>query len=403
MTDIVGIDNGGARACIVHQGRLVLVGSAAVPDLVLASRVSDVEPSALESPPVDFRLTTTVRGEEVATPADGFWFEQVSARGNAFHAVIQQEGLFILGNAGESNVPAGPFTAAQVEIRENSWYGSERGLTPLIVGGLVMFVQAGGRDMRGIRWDEIQRNYVASSMLTRAGQVFAKAVDVAYSISSGRRPDSAYVVGEDGTVAVLVLPNGAWSTWETREPDPVPEDLERTKLSKFTGIAVPGGHHVFLVERNGTTGVEYFADEEPDHRTWRDPGPTPDGMPITARFEGVPFVAPSRTGTKRSVTKCRMLDVVLEFVDPLVPGRNDDMPDRLRDVEGNQVWMGLRRRGGVDVRDTKRWPRRLRDKETEEITPVRFGGLAGWRTRASVAMEVVEPAELAGFSYKAMG
>ena len=384
MTDLVGIDNGGARAGIVHQGRLVLVGSAAVPDLVMASKVSDVEPGSLdESPPVDFALEEE---NGIATPASGFWFEQVSARGNAFHAVIQQEGLFILGDAGESAVPAGPFTAAQVEIRENSWYGTERGLLPLIVGGLVMFVQAGGRDMRGINWDEIQRKYVARSLLERAGQIFGKAVDVTYSISSGQRPDSAYVVDEDGSVSVLVLPHAAWSKWETGD-------------GKFVGVAAPGGHHVFLVERNGVVGVEYFDDQQQDYRTWKDPGDTP----IKARFEGVPFVAPSRTGTKRSVTKCRMLDVVLEFVDPLVPGMDTENLGRLRTVEGNEVWMGLRRRGGEDVRDVKRWPRRFRDKETEAITPIRFGGMLGWRTRASVAMEVVEPCELAGFSYKAMG
>ena len=386
MTDIVGIDNGGARAGIVYQGRLVLVGSAAVPDLVLASKVSDVEPgSADESPPLDFAIE---REDGIATPASGFWFEQVSARGNAFHAVIQQEGLFILGDIGESAVPAGPFTAAQVEIRENSWYGTERGLAPLIVGGLVMFIQAGGQDMRGINWDEIQRKYVASSMLSRAGQIFGTAVDVAYSVSSGQRPDSAYVVGDDGSIAVLVLPQTAWSKWET-------------DTGAFKAVAAPGGHHLFLVERGGRVGLEYFDAEAKTFDTWTDPG----DRPIKARFEGVPFVAPSRTGTKRSVTKCRMLDVVLEFVtvDLEVPGYNADTPNRLRTVEGNQVWMGLRRRAGENVPDTKRWPRRLRDKETEDITPVKFGGLSGWRTRASVSMEVVEPCELAGFSYKAMG
>ena len=386
MTDLVGLDNGGARAGIVHQGRLVLVGSAAVPDLVLASAVSDVEPGSLdESPPLDFAIETE---GGVATPASGFWFEQVSARGNAFNAVIQQEGLFILGDQGASNIPAGPFTAAQVEIRENGWEGTKRGLPPLIVGGLVLYVQALGDDIRGINWNEVERKYVAQSMLARAGTIFRRAVAVASSISQGRRPDTAYVVDGDGGVAVLVLPHGAWSRWETGGAD-----------DRFLDMAVPGGRHMFVVERAGEVAVEYFADEDPVPETWRDPGDTE----ITARFEGVPFVAPSRTGTKRSVTKSRMLDVALEFVEPLVPGRDPANPVRTREVPGNRVWMGLRRRGGRDVPDVKRWPRRLRDKETTDITPVWFGGLSGWRTRASVTMEVVEPAELAGFSYKAMG
>ena len=386
MTDIVGVEQGGARAGIVYQGRLVLVGSTAVPDLVLASRVGNVETGELdESPAVDFAVT---EANGVATPASGFWFEQVSGQGNEFHAIIQQEGLFVLGSQGESAVPAGPFTAAQVEIRENSSYGTERGFLPLIVGGLVMFVQAGADDIRGINWDEVQRKYVASSMLTRAGAIFRNAVEVAYSVSSGRRPDSAYVVDADGSVAVLVLPHAAWSTWETGGEG-----------EGFRGLVAPGGNHVFLVERDGELGVEYFDGEAADYTSWRDPGDTP----IVARFEGVPFVAPSRTGTKRSVTQSRMLDVVLEFVPPMIPGYDAVNPLRPRSVQGNVLWVGLRRRGGREVRDEKRWPRRIRGKETDEITPVLFGGLSGWRTRASVGMECVEPAELAGFAYKAMG
>ena len=423
-TPLYGIDNGGPRAGIVHQGRVVLVGSPVIPDLVMASKVGDVEPGGIDAddnPPVDFALTERVGQEDVATPASGFWFEQVSARGNAFHAVVEQEGLFIIGDQGESTIPAGPFTAAQVEIRENSWYGTERGFIPLIVGGLVLFVQAGARDLRGINWDEVSRKYIAPSLLERSGQVFGRtpldrdfvrrlqrvdravgAVDIASSVSSGRRPDSAYVVDADGRIAIFMLPAGAWCHWETAQ-------------GAFTGIAAPGPNLVFLVERDGVVGVEYFDRDEAHFQgedTWRDPG----GQFITARFQTLPFVAQSRTGTKRGVTKSRVLQVIVDFVTRTIGRVPQARPDLVTGLDLNFLWVGYRRpllsvdpdtgvTTQVDRPYIKKWPRRTNfvDANTEDIVGVKWGGMSGWRRRAGIGLQTVDPCEIAGIAYKASG
>ena len=239
MTSIVGIDLGGARAAAIHQNRLVLAGSVAIPDLVLASKSNDW---------TDFALTEDVSGEQVATPASGFWFEQVASRNNPFNAILQQEGLFLFGEQGESTVPAGPFTAAQTEIRENSWFGAEQGFQPLIAGGLAVFVQRGGTDLRGINWTEAQRKYEAVSLRETAGDIFTRIVDFTAKESADADPTTVFVVNEDGSIAVLVLrrssPEIAWSLMRTQG---------RVKAAASSGDFV-----VFIVERGGVYGLETF-------------------------------------------------------------------------------------------------------------------------------------------------
>ena len=266
MTALLGIDLAGASTLAVHQDRLVLMGSALVPDLVLASRTGShrdfrlattdrIVADADATPPVEAQAPRPVTDPEnppggadfTRTAADGFWLEQNSSRQNTFHAAIQQEGLFIFGDLGEASVPAGAFTSDTVVIRENSWHGTELGRTVLIVSGLVVFVQRGRADIRGINWSEESRKYLAPSLIANSGNLFDEAVDMSYAPSQDRRSDTVYVIGRsknvaiDGQLAVMLLrhqaPFNAWSTWRTR--------------GRILGGAAPLGNRVFLVERGG--------------------------------------------------------------------------------------------------------------------------------------------------------
>ena len=240
MTALVGIDFGGPRAAALQQNRLLLVGSTAVPDLLLASKSGAW---------TDYSLTSDDgTGTQVATESDGFWVEQVSARSNSFHAVAQQEGLFLFGDIGEATVPAGPLTGAQIQIRENSWFGSEIGRLPVIVRGLVCFLQAGRRDVRAIRWTEQERKYEAPSLRELAGNVFWQAVEMAWGRSRASEGDSLYIVDDRGIAAVCTLrqsaPETAWSRWAFGSGFAV-------------GCANAGQREVFLVVRpDGSISVE---------------------------------------------------------------------------------------------------------------------------------------------------
>ena len=471
MTALVGIDYGGASASAIHQNRLVLVGSAPVPDLLLASKVGQWE---------DFGLTReNSEGAQVATEDDGFFVEQSSSRANGFQAVAQQEGLFLFGDIGEATVPAGQFTAGTTQLRENSWYGTELGSIPIIVGGLVCFLQSGGGDVRAIRWTEQERKYEAPSLRAMAGPVFDQAIDLAWGRSRASEADTVYVVDETGGVGLCAVrqtpPETAWSVWD------VPSGRVR-------GCVNAGGREVFLVERSGQIRVEIperrasqgaalmdgeatfdfeeakavpqwlrgqvtiawevcdatgevrasdqigeaFLDGRVDWRVvWEDQQPVfvtddpeeelaeedrrtrilptgtlireelfvregreddlpevppmlvPANVPIRvglgyqAEIETLPFVARTRTGTRRGVTRSRIFSVSLDFV--------GNAPHA---VLVNDRWIPARPR---------------RDNVTDVVQSVQIGGISGWRRRQRLKVGLYHQAELAGLFYRAAG
>ena len=349
MAAILGPDLGGASAVAVHQDRLVLAGSSAISDLVLASRAG--------SERTDFRLATTdattnedgdtVPGVAVtdpddppggadftATAADGFWLQQTSSRQNTFHAMIQQQGLFLFGDIGEASIPAGAFTAAEVTIRENSWHGTEPGQAAVIVGGLVVFIQKDGQDVRAINWSEQDRKYIASSLLQHAGVLFEKAVDMTYAPSKGNRGDTIYVVGEseqvslDGQMAVMSIrheePFYAWSKWATN--------------GRILGAAAPLGNRVFLVERGGDSsqsvpGVVAL-------ETLDEPGT--DNLDASYRTPAITETAPdNETGLPTERVVFRALDTAATLGTEWLQG--------LSDLDGLAVWEVENREGGAVV------------------------------------------------------
>ena len=261
-----GVDAGGPSAAIVHQDRLVVVGSGVMPDLFAASRTGvwdDYRLGVVQDPenPQEIAPVTDPDPDDtenfVSTPADGFFLQQTSGRGNGFHALLQQEGLFVFGDLGESVVPPGILSGQTAELRENSWFGSERGRTPVIAGGIVVFLQAGGQDLRGISWTEEQRKYLAPSLLSRVGPIFSRGRDLTFRSSTGRDADTVYVVDETGDVAVLSIPiglPGAWSRWSLR---PDPDDAPREGAVR--AATAPLGELVFLVEREGVVALETLA------------------------------------------------------------------------------------------------------------------------------------------------
>lgn len=378
MTAFYGPDFGGPRAAALHQGRLVLVGSAVIPDLMVASRTG-VQ--------TDFRLTTQVGQEQIARPTDGFWFDQRTARNNPFHAVLQQEGMFLLGSQGESTIPAAPFTALTTEIRENSWYGSERGRTPVIAAGLVVFIQNGGKDVRGINWNELQRKYEAQSLLTLAGKVFERAVDMTFVPSEGQSADTVYVVDETGDVAVLTLSGGqipiAWSQWNTEG-------------GQVQAAAAPGGHLMLLVERDGRTSLEVL---ETDPGKQASDG-TDDYEPQFDReCEILPFMAVSQTGTRQKVARCRIYRAVVEFVGPPTQPAMESLLEEVRLMvpEEREEIQGAD--GYIDSAPLDNTP----DPSKALVWPVEYDSVSGWVRTGAIRVRAGRPIEIAGISYAASG
>ena len=422
--EIFGIDYGGPRAAIVHQDRLVVLGGGAVPDVLAASKTGEW-------------LNFDTGGAQ-ATAANGFWFQQVSARGNQFHAVLQQQGLLVFGDVGESAIPPGTFTAAEVEIRENSTVGSDLGRQPVIAGNLVVFLQREGEDVRAIAWNEQQLKYLAPSLLTLSGNVFRKGRDLAYRPSGGRRGDTVYVIDEDGSLAVLLLRVGGG----TREDD-VPAWSRWTTDGRVIGAAGPLGEMVFIVERNGRVGLELLAPiGERWDAAWRVEGPVDElpampawmagaeglsyrmhstdaeGRPVESDLQTLPssvgegevlevglryarvvettqFVKRTQTGTSGRVRPCRMVDAAVDFV---VEGEDIDHTELLnvQDVTFTVVPYSRRgRRRSLNGRPPKH--------ASNRIYVMRYPARLGWRDRLAVELRSTRHVEIAGVAYRAAG
>ena len=417
MTTLYGPELGGPYTGAVYQNRLVLAGSAVVSDLMVVSQVQtrwepdpqgDTFPTFRQGARADDG--TGALDPETVTAETGFWFQQVSGRNNTFHAIVQQEGMFIFGDLGEAVIPAGPFQAGEVSIRVNSEYGSDRGRLPLIISGQVIFIQEGGADVRGFRFDEIQRKYIAPSLITKAGQPFQRARDLTFTPSQGPKGDTLYIPDDagEGDMAVAVLKPDtdypiAWSCWRTD--------------GRFLGGAAPLGNQVFLVERDGVVGIEFpdpeagtpqerhldassfepagFELKEGDTRTVRD---LPDGSHEVGRsferiVETLPFVARSQSGTRRSVTRSRIMQVALDMVP--YPGvsatqrtENDRVPNDVRLKVGKK---------------DKTMRPKLGEQVTGDHIQLRYGGRSGWRYRSSIRFTFTEPLQIAGLSYMATG
>ena len=410
---LIGIEYGGASAAIVHQDRLVLAGCGVIPDFLMASRTGDKR---------DFRLGTwrwdgtpagsasvtapmlnpNVAEEEgrgvpsnaapVSTDADGFYASQLSGRGARYHALLQQEGLFVFGDTAESVVPPNRFTAKTVEVRENSWFGSDTGRTPVIAGGLVVFVQAEGEDIRGIAWTEAERKYLAQSLVTHATGVFTRVVDMTFTPSAGRDGDTVYAVDENGSMAVMLLQVGnalpAWAVW-------------RTPGGKVVGVSAPLGHLVMLIERDGVVALETLEPEVPAEAL-RD-----GDLDWVAAVETLPYVVQKNTGLQRNVRRMRFLDVNLD-VTTTGPARSqdDEFVNEAQKIALTQILESGRRvreraGRGVEGRPPPRAvaPSRPR-QDTDDILRLRYGNTSGWRDRLALRFEVPVRVQIAGLSYR---
>ena len=403
---LIGIEYGGASAAIVHQDRLVLAGCGVIPDFIMASRTGDKRDfrlgtwrwdagdgsdsqTAVALDPLDRTQSDAAvpaNADFVAGDADGFYASQLSGRGARYHALLQQEGLFVFGDTAESVVPPNRFTARTVEVRENSWFGSDTGRTPIIAGGLVVFVQKDGEDIRGIAWTEAERKYLAQSLVTHATGVFSRIVDMTFTPSAGRDGDTVYAVDEDGTMAVMLLQVGnalpAWAVW-------------RTPGGSIVGAAAPLGHLVMLVEREGVVALETLDEETPAEDL-------KDGeVRWEAAVETLPYVVQKNTGLQRNVRRMRFLDVNLD-VTTTGPARqqDDEFVSKAQQIRLTQIL-----ESGRNVRERTRRPPRVVTpsrprQDTDDILRLRYGNTSGWRDRLALRFEAPVRVQIAGLSYR---
>lgn len=136
---------GWPNAIVFHQQRMVLGGSLEQPQTIFGSIQGDVE---------DF--------ESGVDDDDGYQFTIAANKKNpiawlASNIILNIGSLggeFFAGSSGPSITPS------DIDIQQIGQYGSSETAAPLIANGFTVFVQAGGRKVRELRFDESsQRNF----------------------------------------------------------------------------------------------------------------------------------------------------------------------------------------------------------------------------------------------------
>ncbi len=136
---------GWPTAIVFHQQRMVLGGSLEQPQTIFGSIQGDVE---------DF--------ESGVDDDDGYQFTIAANKKNPI-AWLASNIILNIGTLGgeffaSSSGPS--ITASDIDIKQIGQYGSSETAAPLIANGFTVFIQAGGRKVRELRFDEnSQRNF----------------------------------------------------------------------------------------------------------------------------------------------------------------------------------------------------------------------------------------------------
>lgn len=125
-------------------------------------------------------------------------------------------------------------------------------VSPVMVGGVFMFIEREGKVVREFIYNDLERNYNAKNVSILSSHLIRQPIDIAVRQSTNISPaDYLYLVNSDGTIAVLNVAKDqellAWSLWETE--------------GKYKNICNLGNRIYTIVERNGQNFLEYFSNE----------------------------------------------------------------------------------------------------------------------------------------------
>jgi hypothetical protein len=218
-------------ACF-HQNRLVLGGSAQLPNRLWFSRTGAID---------DFDLGEGLDDESIA-------FALVSDQVNAIRAVFAGRHLQVFTSGTEWMVTGNPLTPSSIQVTRQTRMGSivERNIPPIDVDGMTVFAARSGRAVHEFSYTDLQQAYQANDLALIARHLIQTPVSMAYD--SVRR--LLHLAMADGSLATLTLYRAEEVTGWTRQET----------AGAFRSIAETEGTVYAVVERAGTQRLERFDD-----------------------------------------------------------------------------------------------------------------------------------------------
>lgn len=233
----------GYPGCVCfHEGRLWLGGSPSQPDAIWASKTNQF---------FDFDV-----GDGLDT--DAIWVTVGSSDVSTVQHLVSNRALQIFTATAEFAIPflgARPVTPSTVRIQRQGTFGSAL-IQPLAFDGGTIFVQAGGRAVREMTYNDTQGGYDTTDLTMIAGHIPSNPVDLAYTYGSMTRNEQyAFLVNGDGSVGVFLSARAekiaGWTLWTT----------PGLGSDAFESICSVGGEVFASVRRGTERWLEVFEPE----------------------------------------------------------------------------------------------------------------------------------------------
>ncbi|MEQ9811430.1 MAG: hypothetical protein RLO50_01515 [Azospirillaceae bacterium] len=170
-----------------HQNRMVIGGSAALPNRLWMSRIGDH---------FNFDLGAGLDDEAIEFPV-------LADRADRIRGLVSGPDLQVFTSGAEWVVTGTPMTPATVQLFRQTQVGSpaDRLVPPVAVDGATLFAAASGDQLRDFTFDQAAQAYQARDLSLLAPHLIATPVDMAYD----RRRRLLIVAMADGPAALLTL------------------------------------------------------------------------------------------------------------------------------------------------------------------------------------------------------
>ncbi len=235
------VTRGYPGAVCYHEDRLVVAGTALLPNYWWASAVGDFIDFDDTHTNADNAVSFSLRGDSI----------------NSIRKIISADNLIFLCNDSEHYVDGIITAELNFRVKRQDTRGVRKNVQPLYVDGVVMYADSQADVIREFAWDDIQAKYNTNNLNVLSGAIVNDPVTITY-----QRPkddvdsDNVYVVNGDGSWATLnsMRKQGitGWTTGDTQGLLLYAENLRGTMYG--------------IVERDvGGVGKKYFERFDPQY------------------------------------------------------------------------------------------------------------------------------------------
>lgn len=231
-----GKNTGYPTSCIFAQQRLWFGGSKKLPSNIWASRVNDY---------YNFKNAGNYANDSIDVSI---------VTNNRIYNMVENRGLHIFTAGEEWTSPEGSFTPDGFSCSINTRHGSLQNITPVVIGGVIVFVEKNGNSILSYVYDYNQASYTSDDLSVFTNLVKKPVAISVLSNSEKDKGDFMFVVLEDGTMLVVCISfqQNIFSVSEYETSGQVKD------------VCCVGEDTYIIVLRNGVYSLEKISDDKTD-------------------------------------------------------------------------------------------------------------------------------------------